>query len=211
MLTTNLPVYFTSSSLCYPVAMILITNIYLWIAIGSRLRDVFVCDKLFQNDMHHPSSALAISSSPITSFHATRWLSMLTIVRLSMDKNTRYSKLTFPISVLREWRSHVFSRRLSGSLHLLLSSPPQYIIIFSSQILDYACSTSFIDTPKINLLHLFWGLAVLHNNFTHHFESSTRTSTSNCIFLTTKLSNYLENALLCLLRTSSLQHAHQSV
>ena len=158
MLATNLPVYFTSSSLYHRVALILITNsMSLWIAIAtlrviyrsSRLRDVVVCDKLFRNDVSSIIiiylAALAVFSSPITPFTQRRWLSILAIVH-PWTRIHRYSKLTFPIffSARVAFASfHGVSRVLSSVNYTsyVLSFPPQSIIIFFSSNWDYACLT----------------------------------------------------------------------
>ena len=159
MLATNLPVYFTSSSLYHRVALILITNsMSLWIAIAT-LRVIGAVDFVMwlfvtscSEMMYHPTSssylaALAVSSSPITphSLNEDDWVCLPSFIH-GQARIHRYSKLTFPFSFLQEWRLHLFTASLAGSflrqLHLLLSFPPQKsIIIFFSSTWDYACLT----------------------------------------------------------------------
>ena len=147
MLTTNLPVYFTSSSLCHRVALI-INSMPLRSVTLSAIGAVDLILWLFATSssgsvMYHPSlKGLSCSSRnifhPYHPNHARKVTSMLTIFH-------RYSKSTFIIFFsARVADLHLFKASFLvfgcflRQIHLLLSFPPQAQgIIFFSQTSYY--------------------------------------------------------------------------
>ena len=108
-------------------------------------------------------AALAISFSPITPFHSAKAIRYACDCS-SMDKNSSrcFSKyhFFFPFSSLQEGvlRSfHGGSRVFFPPSITPLTVSCESIIMFFSQTLDYACVTSFIDTP----INLFFGCLTL--------------------------------------------------
>ena len=165
MLATNLPVYFTSSSLCHRMA--LITNsmplrsvtlsaigavdLILWLFATSSSGSV----------MYHPSlKGLSCSSRnifhPYHPNHARKVTSMLTIFHRYSKKSTFTIFFSARVADLHLFKASflVFGCFLR-QIHLLLSFPPQAQgIIFFSQTSYYflyedSCKfSSFMDTPN---------------------------------------------------------------
>ena len=205
MLATNLPVYFTSSSLCHRVA--LITNsmplrsvtlsaigavdLVLWLFATSSSGSV----------MYHPSlKGLSCSSRnifhPYHPNHARKVTSMLTIFHRYSKKSTFTIFFSARVADLHLFKASflVFGCFLR-QIHLLLSFPPQaQDIIFFSQTSDYflyedsckLCHRSYHGHSKSTFFTFFSArMAVLHIIFTASLRFEIFPSvhhTSYCIF-----------------------------
>ena len=168
------------------------------------------CSKM----MYHPSPSLislsCSSSNLFLSYHYVSlnegdWVCLPTIFPCGQE-----------FIIHRHWdkNSSIHTPTCLFGLHLLLSFPPQSIIIFFSQTLDYACLTSFIDTPKINLLHLFCKNGCLAWYFRCIiFRSHSHRPSDLYLYFSDDKTTYPFGecfALNFLLRTSSLKDAYQS-